>query len=115
MKRKKIIFGALFLLGGYWVIRNFLNKKVEAEKPELEYTPTETGLIKDKDGKVIGKFKEGVAEELYEEYMWIRDNSPIRQEGVPEIRLRKLELNPKDPKVKKAFTDAILRGFNKGK
>jgi hypothetical protein len=36
MKTKNLIFGGVFLLGGYWVIRNFLNKKVEAEKPVID-------------------------------------------------------------------------------
>ena len=36
MKTKNLIFGGVFIIGGFWLIRNFLNKKVEAEKPEIE-------------------------------------------------------------------------------
>lgn len=36
MKKRNIVFGALFLLGGYWLIKNFLNKKIEAEKPVID-------------------------------------------------------------------------------
>ena len=35
MNKTKIILGGAFILGGYWLIKNFLNKKIEVEKPEI--------------------------------------------------------------------------------
>ncbi|MBW2998341.1 hypothetical protein KY321_02270 [Candidatus Woesearchaeota archaeon] len=40
MKNRNIVFGALFLLGGYWLFKNFLNKKVQAEKPTIKLPET---------------------------------------------------------------------------
>lgn len=40
MKKRNIVFGSLFLLGGYWLFKNFLNKKVEAEKPQIDLPET---------------------------------------------------------------------------
>ncbi|MBW2998339.1 hypothetical protein KY321_02260 [Candidatus Woesearchaeota archaeon] len=43
---KKIIIGGAFLIGGYWLIKNFLNKDLGSlEKPKLEFKPTDTELI----------------------------------------------------------------------
>lgn len=36
MNKTKIILGGAFILGGYWLIKNFLNKKIEVEKPKIE-------------------------------------------------------------------------------
>ncbi|MBW2998342.1 hypothetical protein KY321_02275, partial [Candidatus Woesearchaeota archaeon] len=40
MKNRNIVFGAFFLLGGYWLFKSFLNKKVQAEKPEIDLPET---------------------------------------------------------------------------
>jgi len=40
MKTKNLILGVAFLFGGYWLIKNFLNKRVEAEKPEIQLPET---------------------------------------------------------------------------
>jgi len=43
---KKILIGGAFILGGYWLIKNFLNKDLESvDKPKLEFVPTDTELI----------------------------------------------------------------------
>ena len=43
---KKILIGGAFLIGGYWLIKNFLNKDLESvDKPKLEFVPTDTELI----------------------------------------------------------------------
>lgn len=43
---KKILIGGAFILGGYWLIKNFLNKDLEdVDKPKLEFVPTDTELI----------------------------------------------------------------------
>lgn len=43
---KKIIIGGAFLIGGYWLIKNFLNKGLGGnEKPKLEFKPTDTELV----------------------------------------------------------------------
>ena len=52
---KKIIIGGAFLFGGYWLIKNFLNKGLsDIKKPELEFKPTDTELLGTlKDGTEI--------------------------------------------------------------
>jgi len=43
---KKIIIGGAFLFGGYWLIKNFLNKGFgDIQKPELVFKPKDTELI----------------------------------------------------------------------
>jgi len=43
---KKIIIGGAFLFGGYWLIKNFLNKGFgDIQKPELDFKPKDTELL----------------------------------------------------------------------
>lgn len=43
---KKIIIGGAFLFGGYWLIKNFLNKGLsDVQKPELDFKPKDTELL----------------------------------------------------------------------
>lgn len=43
---KKILIGGAFILGGYWLIKTFLNKGLgDLDKPKLEFVPTDTELL----------------------------------------------------------------------
>jgi len=53
MKTKNLIFGGVFIVGGFWLVRNFLNKKVEAEKPKLNYNEKNTDKIIDIKGNKV--------------------------------------------------------------
>lgn len=51
---KKILIGGAFLIGGYWLIKTFLNKDLsDVDKPKLEFVPTDTELITLPDGTEI--------------------------------------------------------------
>ena len=43
---KKILIGGAFLIGGYWLIKTFLNKDLgDVDKPKLDFVPTDTELL----------------------------------------------------------------------
>ena len=62
---KKIIIGGAFLIGGYWLIKNFLNKGFgSVEKPKLEFNPTEDNSVMSLESREL----------LYQKAMELRDN-----------------------------------------
>ena len=80
MKKRNIVFGALLLFGGYWIIKNFLDKKVEVKKPELKYREKNTDrILKIRGGEVA------IPLNIQEDYYKMRQAYRPTSEGIADV------------------------------
>lgn len=68
---KKIILGSVFLVGGYLLIKNFLNKKSNVKLEKAKFEPKETGAIPLEQ-----------REELYQHIRTLEDNIKFNRYGI---------------------------------
>ena len=93
---KKIIIGGAFLIGGYWLIKKFLNKDLGGlEKPKLEFQPVDTELI--------GTLEDGT------EIRWTLEDRQLAYDKLTEFRD-----NPKAIYGWKLFRDDFTKENTKG-
>ena len=78
---KKIILGSVFLVGGYLLIKNFLNKKSNVKLEKAKFEPKQTGMQIDVNGKTISIPLEQL-EENYQHLRTLEDNIEFNRYGI---------------------------------
>ena len=67
---KKIILGSVFLVGGYLLIKNFLNKKSDVKLEKAKFEPKQTGIPLEQ------------LEETYQHLRTLEDNIEFNRYGI---------------------------------
>ena len=103
MKTKNLIFGGVFIIGGFLLVRNFLNKKVEAEKPKLNYNEKNTDKIIDIKGNKVN-----IPLKIQEQYYKMGQSFKPNTQGISEIGVPyDFEINPDFSKID--FSDWVKK------